>query len=125
MSDLWDLIADHPNVEKVIELVEEFTKPLNKINMASDKVFTKGEIVHVIDFKFSFNSNAKGNRDRLSQVGWAHKKRDPRTELLIAVCREENNQYLETLREEGWQIVTGRETYEKIGQLTGTYIQPI
>lgn len=124
LSDLWDLIADHPNVEKAIELVEDFTKPLNKINMASDKTFRKDGIVHVIDFKFSFNSNEKGNRDRLSQVGWAHKKRDPRTELLIAVCREENNQYLETLREEGWQIVTGRETYEKIGQLTGTYIQP-
>lgn len=124
LSDLWDLISDHPNVEQVIDLVENFTKPLNKINMASDKVFTKGDIVHVIDFKFSFNSNEKGNRDRLSQVGWAHKQRDPRTELLIAVCREENNQYLETLREEGWQIVTGRETYERIGHLTGTYIQP-
>lgn len=124
LSDLWDLISDHPNVEKAIDLVENFTQPLNKINMASDKVFTKDGIVHVIDFKFSFNSNEKGNRDRLSQVGWAHKQRDPRTELLIAVCGEENNQYLETLREEGWQIVTGRETYEKIGQLTGTYIQP-
>ncbi|MBY3433315.1 hypothetical protein HFN89_03935 [Rhizobium laguerreae] len=125
LSDLWDLIWDHPNVEKVIDMVEDHIKPLNKtVNMASDKVFTRDGIVHVIDFKFSFNSNEKGNRDRLSLVGWAHKKRDPRTELLIAVCRQENNQYLETLREEGWQIVTGRATYEKIGELTGTYIQP-
>jgi hypothetical protein len=124
LSDLWDLIADHPNVEKVIDLVESFTKPLLNINMASDKVFTLGDIVHVIDFKFGFNSNEKGNRDRLSQVGWAHKQRDPRTELLIAVCREENNLYLESLREEGWKIVTSHETYERIGQLTGTFIQP-
>lgn len=124
LSDIWDLICDHPNVEKVIDMVEGFTNPLNKINMASDKVFTKGDLLHVIDFKLSFNSNEKGNRDRLSQVGWAHRQRDPSVELLIAVCREENNAYLDSLRDEGWKIVKGRDSYERIGDLTGTRILP-
>lgn len=118
LSDLWDMAHDHPEVERIVDHVDAFTERMDDISMESDKVFLKGGIPHVIDFKFSFKSNEKGNRNRLSEVAWAYGKWDMRSVMLIAVCQTENNAYLDTL-EGGWEVVTGRETYERIGELTG------
>ncbi|NTF17091.1 hypothetical protein G6L37_01435 [Agrobacterium rubi] len=120
LSDVWDLFHDHPNVVAGIDMIDEFTGRLNRITMASDKIFTVAGVPHVIDFKFRFRSNEKGNKNRVEELGWAYRKWDPRTDLGILVCHTENNNYLEMLdKESAWNVLTGRDAYSRIEELTG------
>ena len=126
LSNLWDRLRHHPDVDDIVESVDGFTERMDDISMKSDKLFLKAGVPHVIDFKFRFKPNEKGNRNRLSEVAWAYRKWDARSVMIIAVCQTDNNAYLDSLgRGGGWDIVTGRAAYERIGQLTGVDVLPL
>jgi hypothetical protein len=123
LSDLWEMAEEHPNVADIVEFVDDFTERMDGISMKSDKLFLRAGVPHVIDFKFRFKSNEKGNRNRLSEVAWAYRKWDERSVMMIAVCQTDNNAYLDSLgKDGGWEIITGRGTYHRIGALTGVDI---
>lgn len=97
------------------------------IKLESDLHFVKEEsseysVKYNVDFKSGFNSNEKGNTNRLLMVGSIYKKLDPNYENIILVRAEEseNNHYLQTLKNSSqWNVFCGQETYDKIEELTG------
>ena len=120
LSDLWDLFHDHPNVEAGVDMVDAFTARMDGISMISDKLFHKADVPNVIDFKFAFKSNEKGNKNRVGELGWAYRQWNRDTRLCLVVCHTENNNYLRQLKDEGvWDVVTGRDAYALIGRHTG------
>lgn len=135
VGELWEAmcvlawersLCEDVEIIDIVESVDEFTERMDDISMKSDKLFLKAGVPHVIDFKFRFKSNEKGNRNRLSEVAWAYRKWDARSVMIIAVCQTDNNAYLDSLgRGGGWDIVTGRAAYERIGQLTGVDVLPL
>lgn len=116
----------HDKSVEIMTDVSTLFEIVGDINMREDEVFKKREIPHVIDFKSGFGSNEKGNMLRLMTVGRAYKIWDHRTELMLLVRQEENNNYLRVLRRsELWQVYTGRDTYQKIEEITGADIQSV
>ncbi|MEW8980840.1 MAG: hypothetical protein AB2388_03705 [Bacillus anthracis] len=92
------------------------------IKLESDLHFEKNGVQYNVDFKSGFNSNEKGNTNRLLMVGSIYKKLDPEYENIILVRAEENdnNHYLQTLKNSTqWNVYCGQETYDKIEELTG------
>lgn len=119
-------IGAHEKSKEIMEDVATLFEIVGDVNMREDEVFIKGETPHVIDFKSGFGSNEKGNMLRLITVGRAYKIWDHRTELLLLVRQDENNNYLRVLRRSGlWAVLTGRDTYRKIEELTGADIQAV
>lgn len=99
---------------------------IGEINMKEDEVFTVDKIPHVIDFKSGFGSNEKGNMLRLQTVGHAYKLWNPDTKLLFLVRQEENNNYLNVIKNFGlWDVRCGDEAYNTIDELTGSNILAI
>jgi hypothetical protein len=93
-----------------------------EIKLESDLHFEKDGVKYNVDFKSGFNSNEKGNTNRLLMVGGIYKKLDPNYENIILVRAEEseNNHYLQTLKNSTqWNVYCGQETYDKIEELTG------
>lgn len=104
-------------LEPVWELVSS-----GGIQLKSDLHFEKDGVKYNVDFKSGFNSNEKGNTNRLLMVGSIFKKLDPNYENIILVRAEEseNNHYLQTLKKsDQWNVYCGQETYDKIEELTG------
>jgi hypothetical protein len=92
------------------------------IKLEGDLHFEKDGVKYNVDFKSGFNSNEKGNTNRLLMVGSIYKKLDPNYENIILVRSEEseNNHYLQTLKNSSqWNVYCGQETYDKIEELTG------
>jgi hypothetical protein len=126
LAALRETIADSPKAGEAIGLVDEFTKPMEDIDMRTDLVFEVDGVVHVVDFKSGFGSNEKGNRDRLSGLAFLVGKWKPSARRWLLVRQTENNSYLSTLdTPAGWTVVTGREVYAWIAQMTGVDIQAI
>jgi hypothetical protein len=99
---------------------------IGDINMKEDEVFTKDDIPYVIDFKSGFGSNEKGNMLRLLTVGRAYKIWDHRTQLMLLVRQDQNNNYLNVLRRSRlWAVYTGSEAYKKIHEITGADIESV
>jgi len=76
-----------------------------------------------VDFKSGFQSNEKGNTNRLLLVASIYKNIiGTNNECFLFVKAEEdnNNHYLQTLKNSGiWQVYCGRETYEQIQTYSG------
>jgi len=126
LNRIAENLGNHNKSAEVMTDVATLFEMVGNINMHADEVFKKGKIPHVIDFKSGFGSNEKGNMLRLMMVGRAYKIWDHRTELMLLVRQEENNNYLRVLRRSGlWQVYTGRDTYQKIEEITGADIQSV
>ncbi|MFT4417040.1 hypothetical protein ACLM5H_24570 [Fredinandcohnia humi] len=120
--DTTSLTTDQKaELNKYLELMWELIAS-GEIKLESDLHFKKGEVKHNIDFKSGFNSNEKGNTNRLLMVGSIYKKLNPNYVNIILVRAEENenNHYLQTLKNSNiWSVYCGKETYIKIQELTG------
>ncbi|CAM3160330.1 MULTISPECIES: hypothetical protein [Sporolactobacillus] len=93
-----------------------------EIQLKCDLHFEKDGIKYNIDYKSGFNSNEKGNTNRLLMVGSIFKKLNPNYVNIILVRAEENenNHYLQTLKNSNlWDVYCGHETYDKIEELAG------
>jgi hypothetical protein len=119
-------IGAHAKSKEIMDDVTTIFDIVGDINMREDEVFTKGDVPHVIDFKSGFGSNEKGNMLRLLTVGRAYKLWDHRTELMLLVRQEDNNNYLKVLKNSGlWSVYTGNEAYQKIREITGADIEAV
>ncbi|MDO7269042.1 hypothetical protein [Shouchella clausii] len=117
---------ERQELNKYLDLMWELVAS-GEIKLESDLHFVKEDNAsystkYNIDFKSGFNSNEKGNTNRLLMVGSIYKKLDPAYQNLLLVRAEEseNNHYLQTLKNSSqWEVFCGQETYDKIEQLTG------
>ncbi|MCL1563128.1 hypothetical protein DTJ06_06600 [Parasaccharibacter sp. TMW 2.1886] len=106
--------------------VNKLCDVIGNINMKEDEVFRKDDIPHVIDFKSGFGSNEKGNMLRLLAVGKAYKIWDSRTQLMLLIRQNDNNHYLNSLRNSRiWDVHTGLDSYKKIKEITGSDIENV
>ncbi len=107
------------DLDSIFQLVGE-------INMIEDEMFSLNGSNHIIDFKSGFGSNEKGNTLRLLAVGKAYKYWDENVNLLFLVRQNENNNYLETIRQSNiWNVFCGDDAYRKIDELTDAGIYEI
>ena len=77
----------------------------------------------VIDFKSGFGSNEKGNTNRLLLVSSVYKNielEDYQCLLLVRSPEDENNNYLQTLKNSGlWEVRCGADAYSRVTELSG------
>ncbi|WP_181902256.1 hypothetical protein [Thalassotalea euphylliae] len=105
--------------DKIVADIDSIFELVGEINMKEDEMFNLNNTNHIIDFKSGFGSNEKGNTLRLLAVGKAYKHWDSNVELLFLVRQNENNHYLEKIRESNlWQVHCGNDAYMKIDELT-------
>ena len=73
-----------------------------------------------IDFKSGFHSNEKGNTNRLLLVGAIYKNIiHEDNKCIIFVRSDQNNHYLETIKNSGlWNVFCAEETYNQINNFT-------
>lgn len=92
-----------------------------EIQLECDLHFTDGQTKYIVDFKSGFESNEKGNTNRLLLVGSIYQNIENEDyKCLMFVRSEENNHYLTTLQNSGvWDIFCGSDTYSKIQHFTG------
>lgn len=103
-NDLWDIITS------------------GAVNLKSDLHFSINEKKYNLDFKSGFNSNEKGNLNRLLLVGKIYNLLNENYINYIFVRSEsdENNHYLRILEKSGiWEVYAGSKCYEKIKEITG------
>ncbi len=78
---------------------------------------------HVIDFKSGFGSNEKGNTNRLLLVASVYQNIEPedyQCSLLVRSSEDENNNYLQILKNSGlWDVYCGRDAYSRLQTLSG------
>lgn len=95
-----------------------------EIDLTSDLHFTDGTTKYVVDFKSGFGSNEKGNTNRLLMVGEVYKILQSNYKCLIFVRSNDNNHYLQTLKNSGiWDTFTGSDTYKQIQNYSGYDIE--
>lgn len=92
-----------------------------EIQLECDLHFLDRKIKYIVDFKSGFGSNEKGNTNRLLLVGSIYKNIESEMyKCLLFVRAQENNHYLETLKESGlWDAYCGNEAYTKIKHFSG------
>lgn len=120
-------VIDDLNIEDTgkAKILEQFNNLLSiissgAVNMKSDLHFNFNDFSYNIDFKNSFNSNEKGNVNRLLAVGKIYNLINDDYKNYIFVRSNDNNHYLDTLKKSNiWEVYTGDECYEKIRQITG------
>lgn len=76
-----------------------------------------------IDFKSGFQSNEKGNTNRLLLVASIYKNilsGNNKCLLFVRAEEDDNNHYLQTLKNSGiWGVYCGSETYSQINTYSG------
>ena len=76
-----------------------------------------------VDFKSGFQSNEKGNTNRLLLVASIYKNiisENNECLLFVRAAEKDNNHYLQTLKHSGiWDVFCGNETYEQINKYSG------
>jgi hypothetical protein len=116
------------NNEQKVELKEYYRKvwllvDAGEIKLELDMHFLRGTEHFNVDFKSGFSSNEKGNTNRLLVVASIYRNiisSDYRNLLLVRSPEEDNNHYLQTLKNSGlWEVSCGEETYATIGDLVG------
>jgi hypothetical protein len=107
--------------ENARELLEQAWAFSDNINLAQDEVFMKDGQLLVVDFKSSYGSNEKGNRDRLMNVARAYKMYNSDTKLFLLVRDAGDNNYLRQLSEQ-WICHTGDRAYAAMSEMTGVDI---
>lgn len=94
-----------------------------EIKLELDLHFTHENIRHVVDCKSGFGSNEKGNTNRLLLVASIYRNIEPedyRCMLFVRSAEDENNHYLQTLKNSGlWEVYCGSETYPKVLEFSG------
>jgi len=94
-----------------------------EIKLELDMHFLKGKEHFNVDFKSGFSSNEKGNTNRLLVVASIYTNiiaSDYRNLLLVRSPEEDNNHYLQTLKNSGlWEVSCGVDSYAAIGDLVG------
>lgn len=95
-----------------------------EIDLTSDLHFSDGTTKYVVDFKSGFGSNEKGNTNRLLMIGEIYKILQSDYKCLIFVRSNDNNHYLQTLKNSGiWETFTGSDTYKQILNYSGYDIE--
>lgn len=92
------------------------------ISLNLDLHFIQDGINYNIDYKSGFSSNEKGNTNRLLMVASIYKglSNENKTLLFVRQPEEENNHYLQTLKNSKlWEVYTSQSAYEKIKDFTG------
>lgn len=94
-----------------------------EIKLELDLHFLKDGTRHVVDCKSGFGSNEKGNTNRLLLVASIYRNIEPekyRCMLFVRSAEDENNHYLQTLKNSGlWDVFCGEETYPKVLEFSG------
>jgi hypothetical protein len=94
-----------------------------EIKLELDLHFKKADRFYNVDFKSGFQSNEKGNTNRLLLVASIYHnilKDNHKCKLFVRADEDDNNNYLQTLKHSGlWDVSCGAETYEKIGHYSG------
>jgi len=94
-----------------------------EIKLELDLHFLKDGTRHVVDCKSGFGSNEKGNTNRLLLVASIYHNIEPedyRCMLFVRSAEDENNNYLQTLKNSGlWDVFCGEETYPKVLEFSG------
>ena len=94
-----------------------------EIKLELDLHFRIGQNNFNIDFKSGFQSNEKGNTNRLLLVASIYKNiigANNECLLFVRANEDDNNHYLQTLKNSGiWGVYCGTETYEKIHEYSG------
>jgi hypothetical protein len=94
-----------------------------EIKLELDLHFTHGGVRHVVDCKSGFGSNEKGNTNRLLLVASIYRNIEPeeyRCMLFVRSQEDENNNYLQTLKNSGlWEVYCGAETYPQVSEFSG------
>lgn len=94
-----------------------------EIKLKLDLHILLNSIKYNIDFKSGFQSNEKGNTNRLLLVASIYKNiigENNECLIFVRAKEEENNHYLQTLKNSGiWNVYCGIETYDKIKEFSG------
>lgn len=94
-----------------------------EIKLELDLHLEIGGTRHVVDFKSGFGSNEKGNTNRLLLVASVYANIEPenyRCVLLVRSAEDENNNYLQTLKNSDiWEVYCGVDAYSEIYALSG------
>ena len=94
-----------------------------EIKLEMDLHFMRGNVRYVVDCKSGFGSNEKGNTNRLLLVASIYRNIEPedyRCMLFVRSAEDENNHYLQTLKNSGlWEVYCGAETYPKVLEFSG------
>ena len=94
-----------------------------EIKLELDLHFKVGSKKYNIDFKSGFQSNEKGNTNRLLLVASIYKNiigGDNECMLFVRADEDENNHYLQTLKKSDiWSVFCGEETYQQISEYSG------
>lgn len=92
------------------------------INLSLDLHFYQDEKYYHVDYKSGFSSNEKGNTNRLLMVASVYKdlSKNNKNLLFIRQPEENNNHYLQTLKNSGiWEVYCADEVYKQINKFTG------
>lgn len=94
-----------------------------EIKLELDLHFTIDTTRYVVDCKSGFGSNEKGNTNRLLLVASVYRNIEPedyRCLILVRSKEDENNHYLQTLKNSGlWEVSCGADTYPKVKEYSG------
>ncbi len=94
-----------------------------EIKLELDLHFSINDINYNVDFKSGFQSNEKGNTNRLLLVASIYKNiigQNNKCMLFVRAAEDENNHYLQTLKNSGiWEVFCASETYGKIYEYSG------
>lgn len=94
-----------------------------EIKLELDLHFKIGNTNYNVDFKSGFQSNEKGNTNRLLLVASIYKNiliTNNECLLFVRADEDDNNHYLQTLKNSGiWNVYCGTETYEQIQEYSG------
>lgn len=94
-----------------------------EIKLELDLHFENYDTRYVVDCKSGFGSNEKGNTNRLLLVASVYKNIEPedyRCLILVRSKEDENNHYLQTLKNSGlWEVSCGADTYARVKELSG------
>ncbi|QTU82558.1 hypothetical protein J7S27_04400 [Carnobacteriaceae bacterium zg-C25] len=111
--------SDKKNLINYIDDIWAFSES-GAINLKEDLHFYIGDKYYVVDYKSGFSSNEKGNVNRLLQVAKLYTTIDYECMLFVRQREEENNHYLQTLKNSGlWNVYCSSDTYSKILEITG------
>ena len=109
------LLAYHDQVWQLVTSGE--------IKLELDLHFLTNGVRYVVDCKSGFGSNEKGNTNRLLLVASIYRNIEPedyRCMLFVRSAEDENNHYLQTLKNSNlWEAYCGEETYRKVLEFSG------
>lgn len=112
---------DKTNLKEYIDNVWGFVDS-GAVNLSLDMHIEYNNMKINVDFKSGFNSNEKGNTNRLLTVGSIYDKiySNNKNIILVRAEEDENNHYLRTLSNSSiWEVYCGENTYNKIAEFTG------